>query len=103
MNDLLGQLDQWTALWCECLWRATLQGGIAIAAAWAITHCCHFLSARVRCWVWRMACLKLLVALIWSQPLDLPMLPARPIERSVQTFAAPAEHLTQSRQFRPAN
>src|ERR1700722_622809 len=55
MSDFLGQLDQWSALWCECLWRATLQGGIAIAAAWAITHCCHFLSARVRCWIWRMA------------------------------------------------
>src|SRR5580704_4777433 len=73
MSDYLGQLDQWSACWSESLWRATLQGGIAIAAAWAITHYCRFLSARVRCWVWRVACVKLLVALVWSQPLDLPM------------------------------
>jgi beta-lactamase regulating signal transducer with metallopeptidase domain len=78
MNDFLGQLDQWSAVWSQSLWRASLAGGVAIGLAWGISHGCRFLSARVRCWVWRLACVKLLVAFVWIQPLALAVLPAEP-------------------------
>jgi beta-lactamase regulating signal transducer with metallopeptidase domain len=92
MSEFLGRLDPWSLLWSESLWRASVEGGIAIAAAWAIAHWCRFLSARVRCWVWRLACLKLLVAFVWSQPFELAVLPAQPFPVASQvTAGAPSE------------
>ena len=69
-------LDQMAESWGANLWRASWQGAIAVAVAWAIARWCTFLSPRVVCWVWRLACLKLLVALFWGQPVDLAFLPA---------------------------
>jgi len=89
MSDFLMRLDQWSNLWSESLWRASLQGGIAIAAAWAIVHGCRFLSARVRCWIWRLACLKLLVAFVWNQPLALAVLPVRAAAQSAIVAVGP--------------
>ncbi len=89
MSDFLMRLDQWSGFWSESLWRASLQGGIAIAAAWAIVHGCRFLSARVRCWIWRLACLKLLVAFVWNQPLALAVLPVRAAAQPANVAVVP--------------
>src|SRR5580700_8114534 len=102
MNDILRQLDQWSTLWGPSLWRASLQGGIAIALAWGISHWCRFLSARVRCWIWRLACLKLLVAFVWSQPLDLAVLPARTAAIASRAGAPPPERALQTVPHTPA-
>ncbi|HEY1598804.1 MAG TPA: efflux RND transporter periplasmic adaptor subunit [Pirellulales bacterium] len=72
---MIHMLDQFAELWGASLWRAAWQGAIAIAAAGAIHRWCTFLSPRVVCWVWRLACLKLLVALFWIPPVELAFLP----------------------------
>lgn len=73
--DRLWQID-WSAAWLDGMWRASWQGAIAIGLAWAIAHYCRFLSPRIVCWVWRAACLKMLVALVWAEPVLLAVLPA---------------------------
>ncbi|HEY2894065.1 MAG TPA: M56 family metallopeptidase, partial [Pirellulales bacterium] len=73
--DRLWQIDG-SAAWLDGMWRASWQGAIAIGLAWTIAHYCRFLSPRVVCWVWRAACLKMLVALVWAEPLLLAVLPA---------------------------
>jgi beta-lactamase regulating signal transducer with metallopeptidase domain len=88
MSEFLGTIDPWALWWGENMWRASLQGGLAIAAAWVLGRWCRFLSARVTCWIWRLACLKLLFALFLAQPVDLPLLAARPTE-TVFVHAAP--------------
>ncbi|HVA50270.1 MAG TPA: M56 family metallopeptidase [Pirellulales bacterium] len=78
MSQFLQNFELWGEAWITSLARASWQGAIAIALVWAITRWPRFLSARVACWLWRLACLKLLVALFWIQPLSLPVLPAEP-------------------------
>jgi beta-lactamase regulating signal transducer with metallopeptidase domain len=75
MNTILQFLGPWTELWFDALWRATWQGGILLAIVWALARWCTFLSPRVVCWMWRLACVKLLVALAWAVPVNLPLLP----------------------------
>jgi beta-lactamase regulating signal transducer with metallopeptidase domain len=89
--DRLWQID-WSAAWLDGMWRASWQGAIAIALAWAMAHYCRFLSPRIVCWVWRAACLKMLVALVWAEPVLLAVLPAEQnLEpaRSVASSAIP--------------
>ena len=76
MSQFLQSFELWGEAWLASLWRASWQGAIAIALVWAITRWPKFLSARVACWLWRLACLKLLVALFWVQPVSLRVLPA---------------------------
>ncbi len=77
MNALISAFGSWADLWAESVWRASWQGAIALAAAWAIGRWCTFLSPRVVCWVWRLACVELLVGLVAIQPVELALLPAR--------------------------
>src|SRR5580698_10171401 len=76
----------WTEPWSERMFQASWQGAIVLAVACAIGRWCTFLSPRVICWVWRLACLKLVVALLWVQPISLPLLSVTP--------AAPAAMVT---------
>ncbi len=75
MNELLHSLEPWASAWQANLWRASWQGGLAILAAWAIIRWWKSLSPRVMCWIWRVVCLKLLVTLIWVEPVAIPILP----------------------------
>jgi beta-lactamase regulating signal transducer with metallopeptidase domain len=59
------------------LWRASWQGGLALLLVWAVCRVFHRLPARAKSWLWRLAYLKLLVALLFAVPIDLPLLPAR--------------------------
>ena len=63
--------------WAEALWRASWQGALAVAGVWLLCRLLRGLPANTRCWLWRLAFLKLLTALFWTAPLDLPLLPAR--------------------------
>jgi beta-lactamase regulating signal transducer with metallopeptidase domain/regulation of enolase protein 1 (concanavalin A-like superfamily) len=76
MSQFLQGFELWSETWLAGLWRASWHGAIAIAAVWAITRRSRFLSARVACWFWRLACVKLLVALFWVQPVWLRVLAA---------------------------
>jgi beta-lactamase regulating signal transducer with metallopeptidase domain/biotin carboxyl carrier protein len=66
----------WTDVWAAALWRASVQGGIVLALAWVITRAFARMSPAFKCWVWRVAYLKLLVALCWAVPIPLRVLPA---------------------------
>ena len=78
MSDIFHSLESWADLWGASIWRASWQGAIFIALAWAIARWCTFLSPRVVCWIWRLVCIKLLVGLLWIEPLAIPLLPALP-------------------------
>ena len=75
MGPTIETLNELAAAWSGSMLRATWQGGLAIAAAWVLVRCRPGLPPRVACWVWRLADLKLIVALLWATPLLLPLLP----------------------------
>ena len=77
MSDVFFHAERWAELWAGHLWRATWQGAIVLAVVWCIARACPFLSPRVVCWMWRLACIKLLVALVWAVPVNVPLLPAK--------------------------
>ncbi len=78
MSERLLAFGFWAEPWSERMVQASWQGAVVLAVAWAIGRWCTFLSPRVICWVWRLACLKLVVALLWVQPINLPLLSATP-------------------------
>lgn len=71
----LAVLNAAAASWAEGILRASWQGGAALLLAWLICRFLPRLSPAAKCWFWRLACLKLLFALLWIAPLELPVLP----------------------------
>ncbi len=71
----IDRLNELAEVWSAAMLRATWQGGLLIAAAWALASWRRGPSPRVACWFWRLADLKLIVALFWASPLLLPLLP----------------------------
>jgi beta-lactamase regulating signal transducer with metallopeptidase domain len=69
-------LDRWTDLWVSAVGRSCWQGGVAIALVWVLCRAWPAMPCRARCWLWRLAYLKLLVTLLWVAPIDLPLLSA---------------------------
>src|SRR5688500_13996875 len=72
---MMEALDSFGAAWSAGLLRAALQGGAAILLVWAALRMLPRVPPRIRCWFWRLAYLKLLIALCWATPVDLPLLP----------------------------
>jgi beta-lactamase regulating signal transducer with metallopeptidase domain/multidrug resistance efflux pump len=62
----------------ESMIRASWQGGLAILFVWGICRLWPKLPAHLRAWLWRLAYLKLFMALFWTTPIDIPLLPAQP-------------------------
>lgn len=61
----------------EHLWHACCQGGLVLALVWGVSRWCPHCSPGVRCWLWRLAYLKLLLALAWGgASVGLPVLPS---------------------------
>jgi beta-lactamase regulating signal transducer with metallopeptidase domain len=86
--------------------NASVQGGAGLALAWGLCRFLPRLTPEVRCWIWRLAYLKLLIALACPFALPLPLLsgPAAQVELKPD---ASAEALTaldrvQSAAGRPA-
>jgi len=73
MSERLLAFGFWAEPWRERMVQASWQGAVVLAVAWAIGRWCTFLSPRAICWIWRLACLKLVVALLWVQPINLPL------------------------------
>lgn len=83
MNELLAMFNSFAELWWSAVVRASLQGGLALLTVWLLVRTMPRLSPRVRCWFWRLAYLKLFLALVWWSPVELPVLPAPPSDYSV--------------------
>ncbi|HEX4795455.1 MAG TPA: efflux RND transporter periplasmic adaptor subunit [Humisphaera sp.] len=79
MNAHLDQLVSFSHLVWESLLRASLEGGVALLLVWFICRIATRLPGRAKCWLWRLAYLKLLLALFWATPMQLPLLRARPL------------------------
>ena len=94
MGPMIETLDELAAAWSGPLFRAAWQGGLAVAAAWALVRCHRGLTPRVACWAWRLVDLKLLVALLWVAPLLLPLLPAAPPLAPIAEAPVPAPDLS---------
>lgn len=92
MSHFLTLVSPWADWWIANLWRSTWQGAIVVAVVWAVARLFTFLSPRVVCWLWRLACLKILVALVWAAPVLLPLLPAQ--SSTLQETQAIAVHAT---------
>ncbi len=65
------------------LLRSSLQGALFIGAVWFACRLFPRLPAAVRCGLWWIACLKLLVGLVWITPVEVPVLPAAPDSTAV--------------------
>lgn len=71
-------LAPFAATWGAALWRASWQGGLAILAVWSLCRPVRRMPPAQQCWLWRLAYLKLLIALFWVSPVSLPLLPPAP-------------------------
>jgi beta-lactamase regulating signal transducer with metallopeptidase domain len=78
MSDPIAGLNLFASGWAGAVGRACWQGGLAILLVWGLCRLLPRLSGRVQCWLWRLAYLKLLVALLWGAPLCLALLPPPP-------------------------
>ncbi len=67
----------------EPLLRASLQGALAVALVWAVCRLVPRLPAALRCALWWLACLRLLVALAGTAPVPVPGLPAGGLARVI--------------------
>ncbi|HEY4597657.1 MAG TPA: M56 family metallopeptidase, partial [Thermoanaerobaculia bacterium] len=77
----------WIAGIVGTLVRASLEGGLFVAAVWAVCRLVPRLPAAVRCGLWWAACLKLLLGLAALPAVKLPLLPA--VERAAPAAAGP--------------
>ncbi len=68
--------------------RASLAGGVLAAAVWCLVRLAPRVPAAWRCALWCAVSLKLVVALIWTAPVELPLLPAAGPEAPVLAAAA---------------
>lgn len=69
-------LDAFSGPVAESLLRASLEGAVVIALVALLVRAVPRLPTAVRCGLWWAACLKLVLALAWWSPLELPVLPA---------------------------
>jgi beta-lactamase regulating signal transducer with metallopeptidase domain len=88
MSYLLSATESWVEPWSSAVWRASWQGSVLIALAWALLRRWKSISPRISCSIWRLICLKMLLAMAWLSPLPLPLLPAEPIVATVKQDVA---------------
>ena len=79
----------------EILVRASVEGAMLVAAVWAICRFLPRLSPATRTVLWWCAAAKFVLALVWTAPVLVPILPAdaRPIQHAsaIATQVAPAQ------------
>jgi beta-lactamase regulating signal transducer with metallopeptidase domain len=81
-------VDALSSTWPGAVILASLQGGVALLVAWVACRVWRTLPPAVACWMWRLAYLKLVLALVWTAPLRLPLLPPEPPALPRQTPVA---------------
>lgn len=62
----------------DALWRASWQGAVALSMVWIICRLFTRLPATVKTWLWRLATLKMFIALFWIAPINLEVLQPEP-------------------------
>lgn len=90
MSGVTTGLQTAAVVWAAAMARACWQGALAFALVWMVIRLLPQLPGGLRCGLWRLAFLKLLVTLFWAQPLALPVLPARPIAAAGPAVVAAA-------------
>lgn len=70
-------LNDFAMTWSETMLRVCWQGGIAVLCVWTLCKLFRRLRPDVKCWLWRLVYLKLLVTTVWVLPVEIPLLPAR--------------------------
>lgn len=71
----VNQINAWSDLLVTQLWRATWQGGIALLVVLLLCHFVRGLPATAKCWLWRLAFLKLVIAGLWLAPIEFHLMP----------------------------
>jgi len=79
VNAWVVELNLIAGNWFEAIARATWQGAIATAVVWIVSRGIAAMPGRYKSWLWRLAFLKLLIALVWIAPISLALLPAKPV------------------------
>jgi beta-lactamase regulating signal transducer with metallopeptidase domain len=89
--------------WATTILRACWQGGLVVLVVWSICRLIPSMPARFQCWLWRLAILKFMVALLVPWFFNVPLLPAHRMPEHVAEITAvvPAveihqEHLNQT-------
>lgn len=90
-------LNGWQALWWDAMIRVCLSGTLALCIAFLLSRLFTQMQAGVRCWIWRLAFLKLFLAFLCAISISVPILPknATPIVSSIDTrngIRAPEVH-----------
>ena len=75
MSELIPFLNQVADAWAAALVRASWQAGLVLALVWMFCRALPKLPARWQCWLWRLAYLKIALALAGVHPIALPWLP----------------------------
>lgn len=65
----------------DALWRASWQGGLALLVVWGLCRLWRGMPSMVQVWLWRMAFVKLVLALCW--PVSIPVLVSRQVVEAV--------------------
>jgi beta-lactamase regulating signal transducer with metallopeptidase domain len=73
----MNPLDLSSTLW-PVLTRATFHGSVALAAVFVICRLFPRVAATAKCWLWRLAWLRVILAFATGATLSLPLLPAAP-------------------------
>jgi len=76
MEKLVNTLNDVADAWASSMWVACWQGGLALIFVGLIVRIFPSTPPSIRCWLWRLALLKLLVSFTWTKPIELPLLPA---------------------------
>lgn len=86
-------INQWVDHWAADVWRACWQGSAVILLVWGVCRLLPQMTPRMRCWLWRLAYAKLLIALFWSSPVDMPLLRSTHMSAPISIHApAPIIH-----------
>lgn len=75
MTSWLSLLNTPAAIWTTALERASWQGALVLGVVWLLCRLPLRLPAGTYCWLWRIAYLKVFVALCWAAPVHLAILP----------------------------
>ncbi|HLK59976.1 MAG TPA: M56 family metallopeptidase [Chthonomonadaceae bacterium] len=94
----VGAMNALSAVWADNMVRACWQGGLFLLLVWGVCRLFPRLPAAFRGGLWWLACLKLLLGLVWVVPVTWAVLPAPSIEEArtpaseaLSTPSAPTE------------
>lgn len=78
MAPWIKAINEFAQAWSGRMWHASFEGALVVAATWLLCRTFNRVPARFKCWLWRIACAKLLLGLFWPVPIEIALLPARP-------------------------